>query len=35
MGVKDLKADGPLGECMEEEMDVLRDEEGKDGDWRE
>ena len=35
LGVKDLKADGPLGECMEEEMEVLREEDGKDGDWRE
>ena len=36
LGVKDLKADGlSLGECMEEEMEVLREDEGKEGDWRE
>ena len=34
-GVNDLKADGPFGECIEEEMEVLREEEGKEGDWRE
>ena len=34
-GVKDRKADGPLGECMEEEMEVLREDVGKEGDWRE
>jgi len=35
LGVKDRKADGPLGECMDDEMEVLREEEGKEGEWRE
>ena len=35
LGVKDRKAEGPLGECMDEEMEVLREDEGKEGDWRE
>lgn len=36
LGVRDLKAEGPVGECMEDAMDVFKDdEEGKVGDIRE
>lgn len=36
LGVKERKADGPFGECIEDAKDVFKEEEdGKDGETRE
>ena len=36
LGVKERKADGPVGECIEEAMEVFSEEVGREtGEWRE
>ena len=32
LGVRERKAEGPVGECIEEEMEVLREEVGREGE---